>query len=375
MRRGASAALLLLLFVPEPAFGKEVIRINRRWDVLDPVGRTPSSLRRGLEEAARRLGEFTFELAGAEVDRALLLEVARSTEEPPTRGMRERLLQAVDLRDFVLLVDDLLRAKRHGLDEAVIPSGRARTAGILLHPDDVFSEAPRLYARRARRLSVEEPPNDPVPRVPPWTPAGSIWTAAYPQPETEAEHLAALSKHNRSLRDRLVHLFAQLRAQGAAVEINASVRPRERGYLIYGAYLLSRSRTARQVARRISRLGRLQRLAGVRVPIRWSHRAGWRATVRAARKMADAYGVVYATRRGALHSDHYDGRAVDFSATGLPRKLELVSYDGERRITFDLSDPGEPRDLNLTPRLIEWVERAYGMEKLKSDYPHWADER
>lgn len=373
MRRSASAALLLVLGFSAPASAKEVIRINRRWDILDPVGRTPAAIRRGLREAARRLGAFTFELAGVEVGAPLLLEVAGSKAQHPTRGLRERLLQAVDPRDFVLLVDDLLRAKRHGLEDAVIPSGRARMAGILLHPDDVFSKAPRLYARRSRRLSVEEPPHDPVPHVPPWTLLGSIWTAAYPQPETEAEHLAALAEHNRGLVDRLNHLFAQLRRQGATVEINASVRRRERGYLIYGAYILSRSRTARQVARRLRGLARLQGAAGLRVPIRWSHPAGWRATVRAARKMADAYGVVYATRRGALHSDHYDGRAVDFSVTGLPPALELESYDGRRRSTFDLSDPAEPRDLNLTPRLIAWVEEAYGIEKLKTDYPHWTD--
>ena len=55
----------------------------------------------------------------------------------------------------------------------------------------------------------------------------------------------------------------------------------------------------------------------------------------AARKMAEAYNVVYATRAGAQRSNHYDGFAVDCSAVNLPRTLTLRAPDGSER-TFDL---------------------------------------
>jgi hypothetical protein len=110
----------------------------------------------------------------------------------------------------------------------------------------------------------------------------------------------------------------------------------------------------------------------VTVPIVWSHPEGWMATREAARRMADAYDVVYATEQGARYSKHYDGVAVDFSATGLPRKIELVSPEGTRR-TFDLSHPDESRDLSLTPAVVKWIERHFLLEKVTDDYPHWND--
>ena len=43
--------------------------------------------------------------------------------------------------------------------------------------------------------------------------------------------------------------------------------------------------------------------------------------------------------------------------------------------TLDLSDAEQPRDLSLTPELIDWVEEHFGLEKLEADYPHWNDAR
>ena len=68
------------------------------------------------------------------------------------------------------------------------------------------------------------------------------------------------------------------------------------------------------------------------------------------------------------------GDRVDVVALGLPRSLSLTAPDGETR-SFDLSDPSQPRDLSLTPELIDWIEQHFGFEKLKADYPHWNDAR
>jgi hypothetical protein len=122
----------------------------------------------------------------------------------------------------------------------------------------------------------------------------------------------------------------------------------------------------------VKRIEKLNRDWQLDVPITWRHPDGWRATREAARQMADTYGVDYATEKGAKDSDHYDGAAADIWAVGLPRKLTLVAPDGAKE-TFDLADPEQTRDLNLTPELIEWVEEHFRFEKLRTDYPHWGD--
>ena len=108
------------------------------------------------------------------------------------------------------------------------------------------------------------------------------------------------------------------------------------------------------------------------VPIRWRGAGEWPAIRESAREMADTYEVVFATERGARHSSHYGGRAVDLTALALPRRLTLVDPGGSTQV-FDLSGIDEPLDLSLTPVLIEWIEAHFGLRKLRSDYPHWDD--
>ena len=156
--------------------------------------------------------------------------------------------------------------------------------------------------------------------------------------------------------------------------ITSAVRSRHRGYLMWGAFTLSRQSSSTGVDRTLKKLETTNAEWGLHTPITWSHPDGWEATVESARQMADAYGVVYATENGARYSNHYGGEAVDFVALGLPRSLRLVAPDGAIG-TFDLSDAKESRDLSLSPTLIRWVEEHFGMKKLKTDYPHWTDAR
>jgi hypothetical protein len=88
--------------------------------------------------------------------------------------------------------------------------------------------------------------------------------------------------------------------------------------------------------------------------------------------MAERYDVVFATEQGAKNSNHYGARAADLTILNLPRKLTLRAPDGAVE-TFDLSAPDNPRDMNLDPNLIEWIEKHFQMKKLLSDYPHWDD--
>ena len=67
----------------------------------------------------------------------------------------------------------------------------------------------------------------------------------YRNPEGEEALLEALrgKRSSGDFADRIAGLISQLRAAGAEVYLNSTVRSRERGYLMWGAYVLSRSDT------------------------------------------------------------------------------------------------------------------------------------
>ncbi|MEF8834410.1 MAG: hypothetical protein V5A42_06075, partial [Halofilum sp. (in: g-proteobacteria)] len=350
------------------------IETDRTWDRL-PAPEADGA-RATLAAAAAILGDWPIRLAGVALDREVLDELAATpADEPLLRAVRERIGRPVDLIDFLYLLDDLAVAGDNGLRGQTIhlPSGRARGAGILLHPDDVFDGEPRRYGGsrlaiyRPRRPADLEPADD-------GDPLGPHWTARYRNPPDEEAMLAALADAGGTdFARRIRVLVEQFRAQGADAWVFSTVRSRERGYLIYGAFILSRADQEATVHQRIETLDRLNREWGLDVPIQWHHPDGWRATVDAAEAMANAYNVVYATRSGARYSSHYGAEAADFAAMNLPRQVTLATPDGQNSRTFDLSDPDHARDLNLAPAMVEWVEGHFGMKKLRSDYPHWTD--
>ena len=374
MRAIGLAVALLALCPGAPAAAPGPIPTDRAWQRLPAPD--AGSARATLAAAARTVGAGTVHLAGVDIGGGLLADLARTPEdEPLVRAVRERLGRPVDLPDFLLFLDDVIaRApERAARGDVWMPSGRARSAGILLHPDDVFGDQPRRYGGRRLALFEPEAPADLEPAAD-GAPLGPRWTARYENPFTEEAMLDALERENPgSFDDRLRDLLHQFRTQGAQAYLYSTVRNPERGYLMYGAFILSRADSQSQVRARVDKLDRLNRAWGLDIPIRWRAPDGWRATIDAARGMANAYNVVYATEYGARHSNHYGGVAVDLAVVDLPRHLTLTAPDDGSARTFDLSAADEPRDLNLTPRLIAWIERHFALEKLRSDYPHWGD--
>ncbi len=365
-----------MLIILLTAFGRppsvEPLPSDRTLSVL-PEGSSQEQLR----AAAAAMGDWTIELAGVPVDGAALERLAEPGGEPILRHVREQLGRPVDLPDFILFLDDVLAAEARRGERFHVHSGRARAAGILLHPDDIFGEAPRRYPRRPT-LAVDRPePQQTIDR-----PAedgdllGPAWTVRFRNPSDRASMLQALreSAPESDFADRIEALLTQLEAEGAEVYLASTVRSRERGYLMWGAFSLSRARDQADLERRLARVEDRNRAWGLNIDIRWRHPDGWEATRDAARRMADSYDVVYATERGARSSNHYGADAADLIALDLPRRLTLTAPDGATR-SFDLSDPDEPRDLSLTPRLIAWIEAHWGLKKLRSDYPHWSDAR
>jgi len=377
---------------PGPALAApRSLETNRLWDVLPkpdtstaspspaPIASSPGQ-RRSLAIAGGRLAEGSIHFSGVEIDGHLLAALARrAPDEPFLRVVREGLGRAVDLEDFLFFLDDLLLAASRGArgQTVWITPGRARGAGILIHPDEVFGEKrPRLYGTRGP-LSIDRPtPQRDLPAAADGDALGPNWAMRFRNPDSEGDMLAALAARAPSpdFEARVRSLMEQLREQGAKVSLNSTLRSRERGYLMWGADLLRRSESEAAVDDALARLERARVDWQLDVDIAWRLPAGWRATREAAREMAETYQVVFASERGARSSKHYTGEAVDLSAVALPRRLVLRGADGSE-MTFDLSGPDESRDLSVSPALVAWVEAHFGLSKLRSDYPHWNDAR
>jgi hypothetical protein len=343
------------------------------------------TLRERLAMAAERLGDWEVDLAGVPLSGKTLAPFAEvdyvhahfSDDQILERDLREALGRAIDLDDLLYFLDDVLHADDRRGERFFVHSGRARWAGILVHPDDVFRNRPRVYGSR-RELSVDEPaPQPPVDEpAEDGAPPGPEWTARYRTP-TERDAMIEDMRQERpdsDFADRIAMLLAELEAAGGEVYLASANRYPERGYLMWGAFILSRAADEAEVDAVVAKLDERNASWGLDIPISWRHPDGWEATIEAARQMADTYDVVYATEGGARSSNHYGAVAVDVVAIGLPRRVTLTAPDGATR-SFLLTHPDEPRDLSLTPRMIDWIETHYGLRKLNSDYPHWDDAR
>lgn len=347
------------------------LSIDRTLSVL-PEGETSQQ----LAAAAEKLGDWEIELAGVALDGERVLELSRPPEGMGlTRHVRESLGRAVDPEDLVYLLDDVLAAEDRRGERFHIHVGRARKQGVLLHPDDIFRNRPRRYPK-GKSLSVDIPKEQTAIDTPAVDGAGPgpDWTARFRNPADRAEMLEAVrtERPDATFPDRIDDLLTQLEAQGAEVYLASTTRFKERGYLMWGAFSLSRAKTKAELDERLALVTARNADWDLNIPITWDAPGDWTAIKDAARQMADTYDVVYATEKGAKSSNHYGARAADLIAIALPRRVTLTAPDGATR-SFDLTDDDESRDLSLTPRMIDWVEAHWGMRKLRSDYPHWTD--
>ncbi len=370
--------LALLLSPQLLASPPTTIAANRSWEVLRPASGSIDH-RALLRQAGQKLDRWVVVIDHVTLGGRRLKKLARrAPDEPILRVVREALRRPVDLDDLLLFLDDVLVAGAQGLrgKQVWLPASRARRHGIFVHPDDVFEPiTPRRYGEQRERIAIDRPARpDREPPARDGDLLGPAWRGRYPNPSGRRAKLRALQKHNPSgnFHTRVATLMAQLKEQGATVLLYSTLRDRRRGYLMWGAYTLSRQVDEAGLLARIEHLEQCRRDWGLEVPIRWRHPDGWQATREAARRMADAYMVAYATEQGARSSNHYDAIAVDLNVFGLPRTLRLKAPDGAER-DFDLSAAEETRDLSLTPMLIDWIEQHFELAKLERDYPHWND--
>lgn len=353
------------------------IDIDRTWEQLSGQG----TEREQLAEAAVAMGDWTVQLAGVDLNQTVLQRWADTPQgEPLVRAIREETQRAVDVTDLLYFLDDVLVAGADGRrgEPFAVHAGRARSAGVLLHTDDVFRAKPRVYGtQKKKQISVSTPAPQAV-----YEPAqdgellGPRWTGRFQNPTEHGELLTALALENpgSDFAARIESMLRQLQFQGADVYLTSTVRSKHRGYLMWGAFVLSKCADAACVDDNVAMLQDRDQAWGLDTPIVWSHPDGWQATQAAALEMAEAYDVVYATEKGARSSNHYGGSAADVVVLGLPRTVTLHAPDGETG-TFDLSGAEHARDLSLEPELIRWIEKHFGFRKLTGDYPHWDDAR
>jgi hypothetical protein len=172
--------------------------------------------------------------------------------------------------------------------------------------------------------------------------SGLEWVSCFPT-STDVGDLVEPFRSN-------VRMFlAALDAAGCSVTIAATLRPKERAYLMhYSSAIISRKIKPEDVPP----------MDGVL--IEWVH-PNRDASIAAAATMARGYGIVYPP---ALKSRHTDGRAIDMRINDAIGK-SVTAADGKLvKVTTHENDQSD----------LFQVGASYNVIKLISDVPHWSDD-
>lgn len=370
---GVLTCIVLTTVTPDPV----LMSVNAQWENVPEAAQ--GDYRAILRVLGQQMQGAVISISGVRITAARLSKWSRiPTEESLEQQVRQSMRRPLKLEGFHYFVDDVLNLPPERLAKAVVlTSFRGRKLAVLMHPEEVFENKIRRYPNDETGVNIDKPA---TPRF--YSPAkngqllGPQWTARFPNPRGERAKFSRLREMvpGYDFHKRISSLVKQFRAQGAEAYVDSTVRSKERGYLIWGSYVLSQVETKEGYQIALAELNAARIEWKLHVPVVWQHSAGWRAGVESARTMAETYGVTYATREGARASNHYDGLAVDMTVVGLPSTVTPLAPDGEKR-TFNLSDPEHSRDLSLSPELIAWIEQKYRLVKLKLDYPHWDDVR
>jgi len=175
-------------------------------------------------------------------------------------------------------------------------------------------------------------------------PSGPAWCQRFPT----SKNVLALKEPFRGDVTRYLNM---LDAAGAAVDIAATLRPKERAYLMHWAWVIAHGERAPSG---------IPTMAGV--DIDWNH--GWDrlAAIAAATKMCAVYGLRY---KPALTSRHCDGLAIDMSITWADQTITVHTAAGS-----PVTIRTKPHD-GTNPELAA-IGATYGVHKLVTDVPHWS---
>lgn len=167
--------------------------------------------------------------------------------------------------------------------------------------------------------------------------SGPQWVARFPT-STSLDDLAPPFRRN------VGQFISAIEVAGGTVRISATFRPRERAYLMHYAVAVADGSIAPS---------HVPSMAGV--DIEWDHGSDEKSRT-AARRMAVGYDIVYPP---SLDSRHSERSAIDMTISGVRNKKIRNATGDDIQIKHD-SD-------------LHRVGSSYGVQKLRSDPPHWSD--
>ena len=180
--------------------------------------------------------------------------------------------------------------------------------------------------------------------------SGPAWVQKFPT-STSTDDLVD------PFRSNVKKFLAALKKSGATVSISATLRPKERVYLMYWSFQIAGGLDPEKA----------EAMAGV--DIDWVHRDAQgkkdlAASKAAAGKMVAGYGIVYQPAKASCHSG---GTAIDMDIAWKSGTLTISGGAG-KKVTI----AGTPKDGGNTG--LQLVGRSYGVIKLVSDPPHWSSD-
>lgn len=179
-------------------------------------------------------------------------------------------------------------------------------------------------------------------------PSGVVWVGRFPTSRSTATLIDGF-------RQKCDAFLAALADAGATVNINATLRPPERAYLMFWSFVINAGEVEP---------ADVPPHAGVN--IEWVHRKAngspdLAASRSAAAAMVHGYDIVH---RPSLTSLHIFGKAIDMSI-GWNGVLKIKQRNGTKKTIGSQPRSGLNHDL--------WaVGATYGVLKLPSDAPHWS---
>ena len=181
--------------------------------------------------------------------------------------------------------------------------------------------------------------------------SGAAWVAKFPTSKS-------VTDLTDPFKADVTSFLAALKAAGASVTIDATLRPSQRAYLMHWSF-------------RIGKEGydpaKVPAMTGV--DIEWVHRtvAGkvdLQASKTAANAMVTGYGIVY---RPALKSRHTEAKAIDMTISWSTAELTITPPKGAAVTIKTKPHDGGNTDLHK-------VGKSFGVIKLVSDPPHWSSD-